>query len=373
MAVLEGADLTPAEAVALIEADHIHVDAACDLLDADDALILDISDDLVTGSVQLAVDRTLHRTARLEISRELQWGWQRLRPWLLLSSDGETWHRWPLGVFLISTPERRIDSTPAVWTVDCFDKLDVLVNPHVDYSLASGELILEAVEDLITGAGESNHGLDQAAAATTTPADRVFPMSENMTTLEICNTLLASLAYEPLWVDRNGVFRSSPQREPADRPTVWSYSTASSATTVAQQRSVVADFYKAANQVIGVNTDGGALTYIPTEGDGIYTASNLTDGPTSVAGRGGRTIRKVFSEFYANQAALVTAVSLVLAEEKRVDTLVSMSVSPNPVHGMHDIVSLTDPDASIDGRFAVTGWSIPLDGRSDMKLTLRGV
>jgi len=373
VSVTVAADLTAAERTALIEGHGVWVDAGCELLDADDNLLVDISADLVAdgSSVDWSETNTIHGTCTIVVSRELNWGAHRVRPYMLLSSDGATWYRWDLGVFLLTTPQRRADITPVTYSVAGFDKLDILNTPlGRSFSVAATDPILTVVTTLINAAGEDRVGMDMTAA-TTTGLARVFSIADNWTTLTVVNDLLASIGYFPLWVDRTGVYRSMPYQAPAERATVWPYSTASTTTTVTDDRTLTADFYAAANQIVGVNDDPGQGS-VPVEGTGIYTATNAADGPTSIAERGGRITRRVITGSYASQAALVAAVTQELDAEKRVTNLLEMSVSPNPVHGHLDVVAYTDPDLGISGRYLVTGWSLPLDG-SDMRLSLRGV
>lgn len=372
MTVLDSSVLTVAERVALIESDWLTVDAGCVLLDADDVFIEDISDDLIVNgsAVSRGIYRTVHGSCRLNLSRDIQWGSQRLQPYLLLSSDGVTFYRWNLGVFLPSTPVRDVFESPAVWSVDGFDKLDVLNTPHGrSHSIDVGEPILANVEALIVAAGESKVAIDQTSADVTATTPRAFTLLDDWMTLGIANEALSSLGYRALYVDRDGWYRSEPYRAPVDLPKVWTYSASSPSTTVGERRTVTADYYDAANQIVGVNDDA-SLT-IPVEGNGIRTVTNQSDGLTSVDARGGRIIRRVVRGTYTSQASLMTAVDSALDTEKRVANFLDFTTSPNPVHGHFDVIDYIDPEAG-GGRFVVTDWSLPLDG-GDMQLNLRGV
>ena len=377
MTVVDASTLTVAELVALLTADRLAVDAGCDLLDADDNLIADITDDFVpaNSSVDRAIYRTVHGTARLTIDRDIQWGSQRLRPFVLISDDDTTWVRWNLGVYLPSTPERSVTgSGPAPFNVACMDKLDVLNTPHgTSVSVAPTDFPLSEVETLITGAGESKVNLDQTAAATAAGSTQTFSIvDEDQTTLQICNALLDSVGYEALWVDRDGWFRSNPYRSPADRPTTWTVDAAATDTIIAETRTTSADYYKAANKVTGIRTNVDADA-VPVVGDGIYVAENVSDGETSQDARGGRVITRVIRGEYANHAALVTAVDAALDSEKRVAQHLNVSTSPLPPLWHYSVMDVTDPDAGLNAvRYLVTNWTLPLNG-ADMRITGRAV
>jgi len=378
MTVLLWSSLTPAQQVALVEGRQVFYDAGCDLLDSDDVFITSLNDEessdfIAAGSsVDRDIYRTLHGSARLRISRELLWGSQRLRPYHLISSDNINWYRRNLGVFLPTTPEKALGETPAVFEVECFDKLDVLNQPHGEsYSLAAGELVIEAMENLISAAGETKFIISQTSAAVTAPANKLFPLSDENTTLEIINALAESIGYRPLFADREGFYRSAPYVSPSDLPRVWTYNADSERSTVSEQRTSVADYYGAANRVIGYNDD--ISNDIPTIANGgIVELSNAADGPTSIAARGRTITRPIISGTYASTEALTAAVQAALDVEKRVANFVELRVGASAVHGHFDAVRYMDSAIPVDGNFVVTAWSLPLDG-SDMSLSLRGV
>lgn len=397
-------DLTAAQVTALIEAENLEVTAGLELYDADETFIEDISDDLVGGTVDRGNYRTIHGTCRLLISRELQWGSQRVKPYLILTASeqiDDTWNsgtwndgnwnggtqlraRFDLGVFLLSTPERRAGETPATFDVDGYDKLEILAHPHgTSYEAAEGDAYLTLVEDLITGAGESKILLDQTAAATTLPTTRVWPLLDRSsegqgqegggspTTLNIVNDLLAAVGYRALWVDQDGYYRSEPYQAPADRGAEWTYSADSDTTTVAEDRMAGADYFATPNRWVFVNDDPAATTF-PTEGDGIYTTLNQSDGPTSIDERG-RTITRVVPLAAASQTDLVTQGDAIVATDKRLDQRLTLSVSPNPLHLHFDVVAVTDAQLGLTAKkYLVTDWSLPLDG-GDQSLEMKAV
>jgi hypothetical protein len=176
--------LTRPDVVRLLEGETLLIDAGCDLLDARDVFIADISDDLdVDGSsVEFHHDATIRTTARIKLRRQLDWGRQRLRPWItvangtattrdvLTASGSPVWddhtgtavtigetartgyaiERWDLGVFLMETPSRPLGATPVHYEIDCYDKLVILDTPlGRTFHVAEGELLLDAASSLI--------------------------------------------------------------------------------------------------------------------------------------------------------------------------------------------------------------------------------
>lgn len=358
------------EAERLLAGDNVSFDIAAELYDADETFLLDITDDVrPAGQVTHNNFRTIHSTVQMQVSRELQWGNQRIKLyWSIIDGDGEI--RVPLGVYLLSTPETAAGETPKTWTVDGFDKLEVLAHPHgTTYRAAAGDAYLTLVEDLITAAGESAVLLDLTLSATVLPSDRVWPLDEQTTTLNIINDLLAAVGYRGLWVDQDGNYRSEPYVAASSRPTEWTYSADSADTMVGMGRTSSADFFDTPNRWVFVNDD--PAQDFPVEGDGVYTVLNQSDGATSIDERG-RTITRVVKLSAASQSALETQGDRMVERDKRIVTRVSLQVSPNPLHLHFDVVKLVDAELSVSGAFQVHEWSLPLDG-SDMTLDVKAV
>jgi len=362
-----------AELVELVAASSLQLDVGLDLLDSDDRLIEDISADLVAsgGVVERDAGASIHGTCRLAITRDLQWGSQRLRPWMRLSSSA--WSaRWNLGVFLPATPERRAGETPATFEVTGFDKLSVLNVCHgSSYSAAAGAAPLTLVADLLAAAGESAVAIDQAGAGTVLPARVVWPFEASTTTLGIVNDLLLLAGYRSLWCDRDGVYRSEPDRAASERAVSWWFDADDVfATTVTQRRMMSADFFAAPNRWVFVRNDPAQAA--PTEGAGMFTVVNQSDGPTSVDARG-RTISTVVRLDAADQAALVTQGNRIVEAGKKVARRLSIGTSPVPALWHGDVVTYADAALGLSGsRWLVTGWRLPLDG-GDMALEMTEV
>ena len=368
--------LTGAALVSLVESAHLQVSCGVELLTEQDVLIEDISADLQpAGSmVERKVGTLLPARCRLRLSRELQWGWQRVRPYISITDmqTGVT-DRWNLGVFVLASPSRRAAEVPATFDVDGFDKIHTLNAPYgSSFQLAAGTGVLGAVSSLLTAAGETRVAIDQSAVAVTLPTARVWPLDQGTTRLKVINDLLGLVGYVPLWSDRDGVLRSAPDVPRAQIGPMWAYSADSVQTsTVSVDREVSADLFAAPNRWVFVSDDPAAGTF-PAEGAGIYTVTNQSDGPASVDARR-RTITQVVRLKAASQAALVVQGDQIVAAAKRVAQQLSMKAGPNPAHWDRDVVTVADAQLGLSGaRFEVLSWRFPLDG-ADMDLELRAV
>lgn len=368
--------LSGAALVAVVESAHLQVSCGVELLTEQDVVIDDISADLVpAGSmVERKVGTLLPARCRLRLSRELQWGWQRVRPYLVITNMvGGVSDRWNMGVFVLSTPARRAAEVPATFDVDGYDKLHVLTAPYgSSFQLPAGTGVLSAVSALLVAAGETRVVIDQSAVAVTLPTARVWPLDQRTTRLGIVNDLLATVGYVPLWSDRDGVVRSGPDVARSTQGAMWAYNAdAVGSSTVGVDREASADLFAAPNRWVFIADDPAAGSF-PAEGAGMYTVTNLSDGPASVDARR-RTITEVVRLKAATQSALVVQGDQIVAAAKRVAQRLSMKVGPNPAHWDRDVVTVTDAQLGLSGaRFEVLSWRFPLDA-GDMDLELQAV
>ena len=365
-------ELTEAEVASAIEADKVEVTPGLELLDTDDNLVEDISGDLLTGAVSRQNYADIHGTCRLSISRQLEWGRQRLRPYMIVEGDGVS-ARFNLGVFLPSTPTRTVGESPETYEVEGYDKLSILQTPiGRGWRISDGTSYLTAVRDLIDDAGETKVKLDPTSTATL-PYDRAFPLDENTTYLSAINELLAAVNYRGLWVDWDGYFRSEPYIAPASRAPEWTYDSDDERTIVGEFRSEETDLFDVPNVWVFYITTalpGGAL---PVEGNGIYTVTNQSDGPASIDGRGGQAKRRVMGLDVPNHAALVARGDAIVAQDKQPTSKITLTTGPMPLVWHFDVALLRDEALPPSPRKLLSqGWTLPLDG-SDMSQEFKAV
>lgn len=356
----------------VIRSSSLVFSAGLELLDSTDTLIKDISDDFLGGSVSHNNTSRIHGSAKLRIAAPYNWNNQRLRPYVTLtdSVSGDS-YRWDLGIYLPETPRRSIGLTPAIFDIEAYGKLIILDTPYGStYRVAAGAGYIATIETILSSLGLSST-LDQTAAASTLPAERIWPLDEKVTYLSIINDLLAAIGYNPLYADRSGAYRSEPYVAPSGRSPIFTYSTsADDSVVVLGGLEEESDLFDIPNVWVFVNNDP-TLT-LPTEGNGIYTVTNQSSGITSIDGRG-RTKRRIVRLDAADQAALVSQGDRIVQEDKQPSSHVKLRSSPNPTHWHDDLVTVTAPEISLSGtKFVELGWTLPLDG-SPMEHILRKV
>lgn len=355
---------TLAEYITLLEADDLHIDAAAILLDADESFLADVSEDLSGAVVSRNMFRPIHGECRVAISRRLQWQRHRVKlSQTITSYTANLTATWDRGVWVLSTPERRIGETPESFDVVGWDKTVLLDTPcGRTFSMPSGSTPLTVVEGILSTeiANAGTVTLDQTAVATATDVDRVW--AADVTWLTIVNECLAAVGYEGVWCDEAGTWRARPYRQPSERTPAWSFSAESASSIVGEDRVESSDTTDTPNVWVGFRRNVDA----PADGAGRVEVVDLADGDTSLAARGGRVVRWV-GEFDAiDDTVLLTMVQAKAASDRMVARKLALTTGVVPLLWHLDVVQLTDAAITGSDRWAVEEWSSDLFGEVEM-------
>lgn len=197
--------------------------------------------------------------------------------------------------------------------------------------------------------------------------DMAWALPEQTTWLEIINDLLAEIGYDDVYADMDGRLRSQPYVSPDSAPVEWTLDTSNPATNiVGEDRTVAEDVWDAYNWWRFVRT---RMDYQPVEGDGLYTPSNMWDGPTSWAALGRWRRAPVQYLEAADQEALVAQGDRIVAEDRAVLRTVTLDIDPLPAQAHRDMFRLID--AGVSEKLVASGWTLNLDN-SGGRLTLGG-
>lgn len=362
----------------------LEVSAGLELLAPDLTLVEDISDDLVGGRVSRNCNATIHGTCDLSVSRELRWGVDLVRPYMTLTDTvSGLVSRWNVGVFCLTTPERRIGEVPETFEAQGYDRL-LLLDRQVgaDYSVAAGVTYRQALLDTFTAAGLTGVRIDGAAADDTLPKLRSWPLVPDRaadpdqtdtpaTWLRVINDLLRAINFRAVWADQDGVFRCSAYQDPAVRAVEYVFDADSNLTILGENRTVTADVWATPNRWVFRQSNRPDSAPAATEGDGIYTVnqSDTVNGDWL-----GRTLvwTSVIDYEAASQAKLVSLGDRRVAGDKRVTTRFDVTTGPLPAVGHFDIYSYADLAAGGTRKVQGLSWDLPLDG-SDVSMKWEAV
>lgn len=358
-------EFSAAQVTSVLTADDLVVDFGLDLLDASLAWVEDLSEFVSSIVVHRDNLADIHGTLDLTISRELAWGRDRVRPFMLLSSitAGVSDVRFNLGAFICTTPDRVLGESPQSFTVSGFDGLYQLQNPIGDsYSVAAGANVLTAVGAALTAAGVTAPILLDTSSSTKVLATAMtWPQtsSESPTWIGVANALLAAIGYRGLWTDWNGAFRASPYVLPASRASEFSLDVGDMVTGIVGDRSVSADIWGVPNWFRAIRQD---MPSKPVIGAGLVTFENFTTGITSQAALGRVVKAPVAYVDAVSQADFLTQANRLYAAATRVSEVLTLKVGPLPICWAFDRLTLNDPDLGEPREVLGRSWDLPLTG-----------
>ena len=356
--------LTAAAVTTLIrDAPSTRFGFGCELLDRSLSVVADITPYVQGGSVTRTSYADLHGSATLAIGTDLDWGSAIMRPYMTVTSP-QTTARFNLGAYFASTPRTTYGMRPVVHEVDGIDVLDALRTPVGEsYAVAAGVVYLVAIETILVALGypAGAYAIDQTSASAVLPTARTWVLDDNTTWLTIVNDLLSSIGYMGVWSDWDGRLRVQQYATPVNRQPEWVYDTGLTTSMLSLHREVERDMYSIPNRWVFYRSnvvEGEA----PVAGNGIYTVTNENGGTSSVEARG-RVITRVVPLDVADQAALIASGQRIVDADQRVESKVTLSTWPNPLHWHFDRVEVRDPDLGPTAQALVTKWTLPFDGK----------
>lgn len=365
------AHLTKEQVTSLLVDTPVFISSGLEILDSNLAFVEDITDSLIGGEIERLNYRTPHSAIRLSVARELVWGKDLVRPYMILS-NGQIDARWNLGVFSLTTPERKTGRSPVVYEVSGQDRVYLLGREVGDtWEAPSGAGVLAEVRRALAAAGLTGLLLDSAKESATLPRAMVWPLiptgtdgkadqTGQTTWLHVINDLLATINYRGIWADELGFFRSEPYRHASEVAPEFNFSTTGDQTIIDAVRTLHQDIWKAPNRWVFVQQNRPTDAPEPTVGDGLYIVANQSDGPTSIDARGLVWNRQI-SVDVADQASLVAVGDRKVAADRRSTTMIDARIAPFPGAGHFDVFQLEDDEL---GTFKVQAsqWTLSLNG-----------
>jgi hypothetical protein len=345
----------------VIESPYVHVEVGLELLDSDDKLIEDITTDLMGGSLRRSNFARVHGTLEVDITKELQWTNQRLKPYMTLAcmDCGHEELFSELGIYLPTTPKRTTGETPETFRVTAYDKIYMLDTiRRGSYSVSAGTSYVEAVETLLDEIGEP-HSINPDAIAKTLSTTRVWQLDEKNTNLAIINDLLSAIGYRGLWCDQTGRFRSEPWESPVTRATTYDYLADTTASILNPGADLTRDLHEIPNVAVFIRDDPDPGASIPIEGNGIYIKTNQSSSATSIDERGREVVAGPFRVDVADQESLERYGDRRFEVMTQPKEYLDVVTGPNLLQWHADVVRLT---WSLLGynlrRFTVINWEL---------------
>lgn len=269
---------------------------------------------------------------------------------------------WPLGVFLLATPERVLDEFGQVTReVDAYDQLLVLQQDRtIDrLSIPAGTLYTDAIAGLVT---EFATAIVPSALALPTALE----WEPGESRLRILNDLLGAINYESAAFDERGVLTCQPYQSPAVRAPQHVYAT-DEASVITGSPSQVVDLFDVPNRWVLVKSEADQAPLVA-----VYTNASSAS-PTSTVSRG-RVITELVTESDAPDLATLEEKAARLAfEASQVYEVVTFSTLIMPTHGNADVLDLELEGLGIGARYSEHSWGFDLVAGATMAHKARRV
>lgn len=350
--------------------------------------------DVLSASVSFNKDNTIKRTARFDLhSDSINWLTDMIKPYMLVKVplsleivklNWETihkqklswskihslkltwasihrkkytikeiykWIEFPLGVFIPSTPIKKILNKKEYYQVEAYDKTIILKEDCITSRLflSAGTNYINAINQILLSANIDNVMND--TCNTVLPTDREFEIGTSK--LEIINKLLSEINFNSISCDENGTFMLKKYVEPTTNNITYIYKD-DDLSVVCDETESEEDYYNVPNVFIAVVSNA--------ELKETYTSIYTNDNPTSKLSTVNRK-RSIVSEVFkpdviSSQSDLDEYIKKIAFEKSQVYEKIKFSTALMPIHNNYETLKLQK--GYINGVFSETAWSMEL-------------
>lgn len=302
-------------------------------------------------SIEYKSLRTIKRTANITIAegkQAINYLSDRIKPVFYIESQGKR-VSFPLGIFLLNSPERADSGSEITREISCYSKLQILLDDSFSerYFIPAGTNYVGAISAIIASTGEENINIEPTDKVLT--VDKEFDISKSK--LEIVNELLEEINYYSLRTDENGYFVSYPYVEPDSKEITYQYIDNELSVTYYGMKETL-DLFEVKNCFLAYTNNPEKESLIS-----IYkNESEFSEISTVNLGREKWDKREV--QDIADQEALDNYVKRIAIEASNVYGHVEFKTAIMPFHSDLDNLYLRYTPLGIDGNFQEIGWSI---------------
>lgn len=274
------------------------------------------------------------------------------------------WIEFPVGVFLLSSPEKADTTGGVKRSVEAYDGTIILRDDRFDdvVTVTAGTNYKTAIVSFLQGAGITKYII--ADTEKVLPVDLQFEIGT--TKLSAINALLAQINFTPIRVDANGFYISGPYISPNARGIDYTYKDDALSVT---HRGMVEqmDIFDVANKWVVVRTNAEELPL-----KSVYTNS-AADSETSTTNRGRTIVDYREIDNIADQTALDAYTQRIAFEASQVFGKVEFTTAIMPMHDYFDVLKVEYAALNIDAKYSETAWNFPLVVGGRMKHEVRRV
>ncbi|AXN58349.1 hypothetical protein HWB81_gp40 [Bacillus phage Wes44] len=326
-----------------------------------------------SASIDYGVFNDIRRTAQFTIQEfaavQIDYLSDRIRPVMVIDMpemNGKAKGKieFPLGIFILSSPERVDEAEGIIRNVEAYDLSLILVEDKVTdmYTVSAGTNYKDAIVTVLESAGIK----DYAIADTNSVVSRDLQFEIGTSKNAIANSLATNINFTPILVDVNGTFNSNPYVLPQDRSVDYVYDD-SELSIIMRGVSEDLDTFNVPNRWIIVRTNSEEEPL-----RSVYTNDN-PDSPTSTVNRGRVIAEYRELEDVANQAALDDYTKRIASNASQVFGKSKFTTALMPMHDYHDVIQLRYSKLGIDDKYNETAWNMTLEAGGTMTHEIRKV
>ena len=351
---------TDAEVIAALHAPKRTIRFRYELLDRNLKYKRDIKT-ISEGSIAFNSASSIMRTAVFVMRDDpIDYLSARIRPVFgLLMPTG--WIEWPLGVFVLSSPQRTDVGSAIERRVEAYDLNQLLKADRISEALyfPAGTRYVDAVLSVLAGAGQYRAAITQSEKVLR--ADAEYQVGK--TRLEIINGLLEAINYTPIHPDETGIFSAVPIRDPEISDIEYLYTT--------EEYSVIRsgtveenDYFETPNVFIGFVSNPDYLAMVS-----VWENDDPTS-PLSTVNRNRVAVEQQLNDI-ADQAELDAYVRRWAESASIAPHDIVLPTALMPMHGYKNIYQVTHERLGINEIYRETEWHMNLAVGGLMEHTAR--
>lgn len=323
-----------------------------------------LGDVTASGTISCDSRADIGRAASLTINeiKDINYIDERIKCFMEASTP-RGWLKYPLGVFLISSPNRQNNGYRTMRDVECYDQSVILQEDKFTsrYYIPEGTIYTDVVTTIINGSGIINTRITSSDKTLSTDIEFEIGTSK----LDAVNKLLSAINYNRLWFDADGNACSEPYVLPAIRTVEETYET--------NEESIIRPGVTESLDIF--NCPNVIVRYVENPDVGELKSTYINDNPESVLStvNRGRNIVDIESvSDIADQATLNSYVQRVAVEKSVYGTL-TFNTATMPHHDILNCLMINNKDIGINEKYIELAWELPIEVGGQMKHVCRKV
>lgn len=274
------------------------------------------------------------------------------------------WLRFPLGVYIMTSPRRMIKNSRVYNSVDCYDKSIILKEDKFTDRLfiSAGANYVKEIVKILNSSGIVKVNIEFSPLIC--GADLEFEIGTEK--LYVINELLYAINYEPVHFDRVGTAVSSRYIEPSGREAEESYCT--------DRLSIIRDGAEQSTDLY--NVPNIVIRYTDNPDIGQLKSQFVNDKESSILSTVNRKRKVVDIESVddiADQDTLNAYTKRVAIEKSQINDTVSIQTALMPHHGYKNCLFISHDKLEIGSKFIESAWSMDLQVSGSMNHEIKKV